>query len=150
MERLTKRSNSTIHENGVCCTHFRSPECYAVDGNCAFGCKWEEAAWERLAAYEDTGLTPDQASTAKVLIDAVFTEDTGKMERIRELTKADECGRVVVLAEGSEQQNPCRGCDEGWETVTTAGTRTCHETCERFRKYEEKLEAREAKEDACL
>lgn len=52
---------------------------------------------QRLAAYEDAGLTPDQASTAKVLIDAAFAEDTGKMERIRELMKADEDRRVVVL-----------------------------------------------------
>lgn len=25
-------------------------------------CKWEEAAWSRLAAYEDTGLEPDEVN----------------------------------------------------------------------------------------
>lgn len=58
MERLTKYSNETTHENGICCTHFFGPECLGVGGNCAMNCKWEEAAWSRLAAYEDTGLTP--------------------------------------------------------------------------------------------
>ena len=52
MERLTKYGNTT-HENGVCCTHFMSKECVAVMGNCSLGCKWEEAAWKKLAEYED-------------------------------------------------------------------------------------------------
>lgn len=59
MERVTKYGK-TSHENGVCCTHFMSKECKEVSGNCAYGCKWEEEAWSKLAAYEDTGLTPEQ------------------------------------------------------------------------------------------
>lgn len=58
MDRLTKYSEGTTHENGICCTHFFGPECLGVGGNCAMNCKWEEAAWSRLAAYEDTGLMP--------------------------------------------------------------------------------------------
>ena len=58
MERLTAHSKETSHENGICCTHFFGPECLEVGGNCAMNCKWEEAAWSRLAAYEDTGLMP--------------------------------------------------------------------------------------------
>ena len=60
MERLTKRSSETTHENGVCCTHFNGLECFSVNGNCSMGCPWEEAAWERLADYEDTGLSPEE------------------------------------------------------------------------------------------
>lgn len=52
VERLTKYGK-TIHENGVCCTHFMSKECHEVLGNCAYGCKWEEEAWSKLAKYED-------------------------------------------------------------------------------------------------
>lgn len=44
MERLTEHSKQTSHENGICCTHFRGPECLEVGGNCAMNCKWEEAA----------------------------------------------------------------------------------------------------------
>ena len=45
---------------GVCCTHFEGSDCQAIQGRCADGCLWEEAAWDRLAAYEDTGLTPEE------------------------------------------------------------------------------------------
>ena len=97
MDRLTKYGNQTYHENGVCCTHFRSEECNLLGGECADGCKWEEMAWERLAAYEDTGMTPEQCENAKVIIEAAFSDDASKAERIRDLLKADKEGRLVVL-----------------------------------------------------
>lgn len=61
-----------------------------------------EKVWERLKAYEDTGLTPEQcAEYAKadregryiVLRDA---EQEG-VKRLRELAEADKDGRLVVL-----------------------------------------------------
>lgn len=51
----------------------------------------------RLAKYEDTGLEPEQCENAKVIIESAFSNDTSKAERIRELLKADEDGRLVVL-----------------------------------------------------
>lgn len=51
----------------------------------------------RLAAYEDTGLEPEQCENAKAIIESAFNNDTSKAERIRELLKADEDGRLVVL-----------------------------------------------------
>lgn len=62
MDRLTKYSKETTHENGVCCTHFGGMECFARNGDCSRGCTWEEAAWSRLAAYEDTGYTPEESA----------------------------------------------------------------------------------------
>lgn len=53
--------------------------------------------YSALAAYEDTGLTPEQCENAKAIIESVFSDDTSKAERIRELLKADKEGRVVVL-----------------------------------------------------
>jgi hypothetical protein len=50
-----------------------------------------------LLAYEDTGLTPEQCENAKAIIEAAFSDDTSKAERIRELLKADKDGRLVVL-----------------------------------------------------
>lgn len=50
-----------------------------------------------LLAYKDTGLTPEQCENAKAIIEAAFSDDTSKAERIRELLKADKDGRVVVL-----------------------------------------------------
>lgn len=102
MERLTKHSKQTSHENGICCTHFRGPECLEVGGNCAMNCKWEEAAWSRLAAYEDTGLTPERcAEFARADAEGRYivmrdAEQEG-VARLRELAEADKNGRVVVL-----------------------------------------------------
>ena len=102
MERLTKHNKQTSHENGICCTHFCDPECLEVGGNCAMNCKWEEAAWSRLAAYEDTGLTPKrcaefaQADAEGRYIVMRDAEQEG-VTRLRELAEADKDGRVVVL-----------------------------------------------------
>lgn len=52
---------------------------------------------DRLAAYEETGLTPEQCENAKAIIEYAFSADTSKAERIRELAEADKDGRVVVL-----------------------------------------------------
>ena len=104
MERLTEHSKQTSHENGICCTHFRGPECLGVGGNCAMNCKWEEAAWSRLAAYEDTGLTPEEVlpkdkadEIALKLMRLADLESICSYTRLRELAEADKDGRVVVL-----------------------------------------------------
>ena len=99
MERLTKHSKQTSHENGICCTHFYGPECLEVGGNCAMNCKWEEAAWSRLAAYEDTELTPEEVSALiKDWIRLCTTiRECGGIDRLRVLADADKEGRLVVL-----------------------------------------------------
>ena len=107
MERLTKHSKQTSHENGICCTHFYGPECLEVGGNCAMNCKWEEAAWSRLAAYEDTGLTPGDI---KELLDMAVSK-TNKVLRLKEElhTIKNElcqyCGKYKNAHEGA-----CDGC----------------------------------------
>ena len=87
---------------------------------------------DHLAAYEDTGLTPEQCENAKVIIEAAFSDDTPKAERIRELLKADKDGRLVVL--------PCvKYCEQyRWQNITwdnrygiCAG---CHNTREEAEK----------------
>lgn len=98
MERLTKRSPDTTKENGVCCTHFHSPECFMVEGNCSAGCKWEEAAWERLADYEDTHMMPSDVTSMRMdmaIIAALF--NGVDVDRMKELAEADKDGRLVVL-----------------------------------------------------
>ena len=80
MERLTKYSKETTHENGVCCTHFGSMTCFVRNCDCYRGCTWEEAAWSRLAAYEDTGLTPGDI---KELLDMAVSK-TDKVLRLKE------------------------------------------------------------------
>ena len=99
MERLTAHSKQTSHENGICCTHFRGPECLRVGRNCAMNCKWEEAAWSRLAAYEDSEFEPEEVSELiKDWIRLCTTiRECGGIDRLRELAEADIAGRLVVL-----------------------------------------------------
>ncbi len=107
MDRLTTYSKGTTHENGVCCTHFLGFECIGVGGNCAKNCKWEEAAWSRLAAYEDTGLTPGDI---KELLDMAVSK-TDKVLRLKEELHAMKnelcqyCGKYKQAHEGA-----CDGC----------------------------------------
>ena len=107
MERLTKHSKQTSHENGICCTHFYGHECIRVGGNCAMNCKWEEAAWSRLAAYEDTGLTPESVEALKLsMIGKAISEITEfdglPIDRLLEMAEAYKEGRLVVLPGGGE------------------------------------------------
>ena len=61
-----------------------------------------DTALMRLAAYEDTGLEPEQCENAKNIIELAFSDDMAKVERIRKLLKADKERRLVVLPEGGE------------------------------------------------
>ena len=97
MERLTKwNGGQTRHAYYPRC--FKEP-CYG-SGCKIKDCPFETAVCERLAAYEDTGLTPEE-------IKAPFTEDTMinlaaqalgvEPSRLRELAEADKDGRVIIL-----------------------------------------------------
>ena len=88
MERLTAHSKQTSHENGICCTHFCGPECLEVGGNCAMNCKWEEAAWSRLAAYEYTCLEPEMCANYKTFEDETISKGV-TFKRIVALMEAD-------------------------------------------------------------
>lgn len=97
MERLTKHSKQRSHENGICCTHFRGPECLEVGGNCAMNCKWEEAAWSRLAAYEDTRLTPEEIDMDHEAAEQLRQLCQGcDLDRLEELAEAYRAGRLMV------------------------------------------------------
>lgn len=99
MERLTKHSKQTSHENGICCTHFRGPECLGVGGNCAMNCTWEEAVWSRLAAYEDTRMEPEEITAMQHTLD--------EYHKVADpLLRAQTAGRLVVL--------PCKVGDTVW------------------------------------
>ena len=97
MERLTEwNGGQTRHAYYPRC--FKEP-CYG-SGCKIKDCQFKTAVCDRLAAYEDTGLTPEE-------IKAPFTEDTMinlaaqalgvEPSRLRELAEADKDGRCVVL-----------------------------------------------------
>lgn len=116
MERITKRSPGTTKENGVCCTHFLSPSCLSVEGNCADGCRWEEAAWARLADYEDTGLTPAEVRSMSGEWCAMMSvlNSIGSYDRLRELAEADRNHQIVI--------RPCKIGDTVWAAGTAPVT----------------------------
>lgn len=97
MERLTKWNESS-YKHAYYPRCFKEP-CYG-SGCKIKDCPFEIAVCERLAAYEDTGLTPEE-------IKAPLTEDTMinlaaqalgvEPSRLRELAEADKDGRVIIL-----------------------------------------------------
>lgn len=71
----------------------------------------QREVWEKLRAYEDTGLTPEEVNDAvvgaKLMAKAKVVSAFGvAAERLRELAEADKDGRVVVL--------PCKVGEKLW------------------------------------
>ena len=125
MERLTEW-------NGEQPSHAYYPSCFKApcygDGCKINDCLFETAACDRLAAYEDTGLTPEK-------IKAPFTEDAMinlaaqalgvEPSRLREIAEADKDGRCVVL--------PCKvgGTVYMIERIFNIDNGVCDEICAR-------------------
>ena len=65
----------------------------------------QRKVWEKLKAYEDTGLEPEQCENAKNIVELAFSDDMAKVERIRKLLKTDNEGRLVVLPESLEARD---------------------------------------------
>lgn len=61
------------------------------------GVQYQADFVDRLAAYEDTGLSPEKVSWMKEVVEAAFDNDTYRIERAHNLHVADKEGRVVVL-----------------------------------------------------
>lgn len=96
MEKLTE-----WNENG----HAYYPVCFEEPCNgmgCQKDCDFSIKACDRLAAYEDTGLTPEeivamkQAMMGKLLAEITAFEGV-PIYRLCELAEADKKGRLVVL-----------------------------------------------------
>lgn len=78
-----------------------------LDVYCFFGgmgCRTEDCGFkveicERLAAYEDTGLEPDEVNALQKDWSDLCTVigECGGIDRLRELAEADKDGRIVVL-----------------------------------------------------
>ncbi len=78
------------------------------NGSCS-----QRKVWERLKAYEDTGLYPESVEALKLsvmgkAISEITEFDGLPIDRLRDLAEADKDGRVVVL--------PCKVGDTLWMT----------------------------------
>ena len=95
MERLTQRSNFGTAYYPRC---FEEP-CIG-DGCKIKDCLFDNTICERLAAYEDTGLTPAEVLSMSgewCAMMSVLNSIGGGYARLRELAEADKDERVVVL-----------------------------------------------------
>ena len=106
MERLTEKHYLAEDHYMKC-----SEDCN-VDMDCV-DCQAFDKLIERLAAYEDTGLTPEEVlpkdkadEIALKLMRLADLERLCSYDRLRELAEADKDGRVVVL--------PCKVGDTVW------------------------------------
>ena len=105
MERLTRRINGVVVYVGA-----KNP--YSTG---QIPCEVEPAGvremMDRLAAYEDTGLTPEEVERSKLEIEAGCVKAIARtygidINRLRKLAEAYKDGRVVVL--------PCKVGDTLW------------------------------------
>lgn len=105
MNRLTKRT--------ICGTaNLAYPEsCYFKSGvkDQVAVSAYRQQAIERLAEYEDTGLEPEKIVFLKNVVDDAFSDKPEFIEHIRELLRAEQDGRVMVL--------PCRVGDRIYRVV---------------------------------
>lgn len=104
MERLTEKHYLGTDHYMTC-----SGNCN-VDMDC-IDCPSFDRLVERFAAYEDTGLTPEDCARATE-IDDILLDEYYPIGRMRELIKADKDGRVVVL--------PCKVGDTVWAILDGA------------------------------
>lgn len=78
-------------------------------GNCS-----QKQVWERLKAYEHTGLGPEEVERSKLEIEAGCVKAIARtygidINRLRKLAEADKDGRLVVL--------PCKVGDRLYEVT---------------------------------
>ena len=89
------------------------------DGNCT-----QKEVWERLKAYEDSGLSPQACVEAREIEGTLSSYDYS-ISRMVELMKADKDGRVLVL--------PCKVGDTVYmiERIFDIVNGVCDEICAR-------------------
>lgn len=113
MERLTRRSDTGRAYYPRC---FDEP--CGGDGCKIKDCLLDDIICDRLAAYEDTGLTPKETKRmSNILMDVgidyncswEYVKNWLLNDRLRDLAEADKDGRLVVL--------PCKVGDTVWANL---------------------------------
>lgn len=89
MERLTKCVNGVTVYVGPGCKY---PDTGEIPAELDAG--GVRAALCKLAAYEDTGLTPEEVGRLKEYMQPFTIQD---MDRFREIMQAEDSGRLVIL-----------------------------------------------------
>ena len=107
MERLTKYLASGAADYNYPAGCYSGNDCNDRVAKSAY----RQTCVERLAAYEETGLTPEESKRmSNILMDVgidyncswEYVKNWLLNDRLRELAEADKDGRLVVLPEGGE------------------------------------------------
>lgn len=107
MERLTARDRENNAYFPFC---FEEP-CNGAGCKKMGLCKLDEEVCKRLAAYEDTGLEPDDiraAVTPDALVKLASQVLGVQPDHLRDLLQAEKDGRVCILHKGED--GTCGGC----------------------------------------
>lgn len=103
MERLTRAHYKASDGHYLVCSEMCERE------DCTEECGHFDEAIERLADYEDTGLTPQACVEAREIEAGLSAEDYS-IHRMVELMRADKDGRLAVL--------PCKAGDTVYEVTS--------------------------------
>lgn len=79
-------------------------QCRELPCPCNTACT-QRQVWEKLKAYEDLGLEPEECKRALNAVALVRTAAAAlgvPAEQLRELAGADKAGRLMVMPEGGE------------------------------------------------
>lgn len=108
MKRLTEKDKCGLWITGECEEHYDEQP----DGTCISFCCGK--AIDRLAAYEDTKLTPEEVNALKIIQDISYRVSPAEMVRICRLAQAEKDGRLVVL---DEKRKPLIWGDDAHNTI---------------------------------
>ncbi len=98
------------------------------------------SAANRLADYEDTGLTPEEVERSKLEIEAGCVKAIARtygidINRLRKLAEADRKGCLIIVDNTPRQVSLCDTCESGWGTITTTDYDSCFNHCEKLAEY---------------
>ena len=64
-----------------------------------------------------------------------WRRDDPVWEKLAQYEDLEEAGRLIVLS--IQDTHPCSNCGVGWGSASAKGVTSCHDTCERLKKYVE-------------
>ena len=128
MKRLTIRIVSVSKELKVCCPEFESGTCEAFEGDCS-RCPVNDRVWNKLADYEDIGLSPEDVPTALELANIACA--LNELEKYQALgTPEDFAAYKDTEEQGLLVKLPCKVGDTAFVLETE------NETGGKFRLFE--------------
>lgn len=110
--------------------------------SCESWCKTNQEEAARLMGYEvveeDGHFTEDERKAYQDMLNRAGKPTGVKIEDLMQDCDQSQKSRNSVAKKEANMDNPCIGCNVGWESISTAGSKSCRETCEKFKAWEAK------------